>query len=92
MGLEVFLKAYQNEHWLKFVETCNENVDANDVEFVDISVPRDIATVLYWRLNNHANNWLLKPVPALNFERPIDLLKSDDGKKILKVALMRMPD
>ncbi|KQX51394.1 antitoxin Xre/MbcA/ParS toxin-binding domain-containing protein [Paenibacillus sp. Root444D2] len=81
MDLDVFLKAFHNEHSLKFVETCNEIVDANDIKFVDIIVPRDIATVLYWRLKNHANNWLLKPVPALNFERPIDLLKSDDGKK-----------
>ncbi|UKS28076.1 hypothetical protein LOZ80_03810 [Paenibacillus sp. HWE-109] len=92
MGLEVFLKEFHSEHWLKFVETCNETFDANDIEFIDISVPRDIATVLYRGLKNHANNGLLKPVPALNFERPVDLLKSDDGKKILKVALMRMPD
>ncbi|MEC0270459.1 antitoxin Xre/MbcA/ParS toxin-binding domain-containing protein [Paenibacillus anseongense] len=92
MGFEVFLKAFHEQHWLEFVETCSKYVDENDIEFGDISVPKDIAIVLYWRLKNHANNWLFKPVPALNYARPIDLLKSDDGKKILKVALMRMPN
>lgn len=92
MGLEIFLNAFHEDHWHDFVATCSKDVDEDSIELGDISVPKDISIVLYWRLRNHAYNWLSKPVPALDHATPIELLKSEDGKKILKVALMRMPD
>ncbi|SED08935.1 Protein of unknown function [Paenibacillus sp. GP183] len=92
MGFEVSLKDYHEDHWLKFVDNCSKSVVESEIEFGDISVPKDIAIVLNYRLRNHARTWLFKSVPALDNVKPIDLLNSEEGKNILRVALMRMPD
>ncbi|WP_157276818.1 hypothetical protein [Paenibacillus sp. Soil766] len=46
MGLEVFLKAFNENNWCNFVATCSKDVDENSIELGVISVPEENFTMI----------------------------------------------
>ncbi len=95
MGLEVFLKAFREEHWQRYLEVCSKsNVKCNiQLEDHSIDLPEDIGLVLCYIFGNYlAAKWLYKQISVIDDIQPIKLLKSESGKNILRELLMRMPD
>ena len=80
-----------NEGWEEFV-ACFPALEMQLYQRCEID--HDIASVLYWKKGNDVdrlNRWLEQPVPALDGEAPVDILKQPDGKAILRSLIMRMP-
>lgn len=57
-----------------------------------LSLPDDIQIVLLCKLGGYIVEWINKKVPALENEKPIDYLRTTDGTRAIKAAIMRMPD
>jgi len=91
--LDVFLKAYKEDHWNKYLEFCRgENVQYN-TQLGGITLPEDIAVVICYRFGEYeATQWLHKRVPALGNIQPKELLCNERGQNILREVLMRLPD
>lgn len=95
MSLDVFLKAFKKDDWNEYVLFCQEYIVKYSNEITScldhLSVPDDIKAVMIYKFEGYASTWIYKIVPALEGTIPIDLLQTEDGIKILKVALMRIP-
>ncbi len=90
--LLVLLNEYPGDDaWDQFVSTFPEIY----IDFIDqIPIDADILKVLYWKKGNNADrvlNWLGKPIPALDGNTVFDILKMQEGKTVLRTAIMRMP-
>lgn len=93
---EILLSEFNEVHWDKFYKYYLSQYDKVEDEVIKsvlcLSIPDDIIVVLLIKLGEHLNKWIISSLPALGYIKPIDLLKSDKGLKVLKAAIMRMPD
>lgn len=64
---------------------------ALQAEAAKSGIPEDIQIVLLPDMGEYLLTWIHKKVPALGNEKPSDWLKSEEGTKALKAAIMRMP-
>jgi len=90
--LLILLNEYPGDDaWEQFVSTFPEvYIDYIDQNSIDV----DILKVLYWKKGNNAErvlSWLGKPIPALDGNTVFDIMKMQEGRTILRTAIMRMP-
>lgn len=52
---------------------------------------QDKAQVIFYHTDDYALKWMRQNVPALNHQKPIECIKTDDGILYLKKCLMRFP-
>jgi hypothetical protein len=87
---------YKEENWNKVVNAYKDNYSKIDDDLKEevtlLGLPQDIQIVLLCKLGGYLSQWIHKNVPALGNKKPIDYLKTDDGTRALKAAIMRMPD
>lgn len=80
-----------DDAWGNFV-SCFPEMDADLLN--QIPIETDFIRALYWKKGSNLGrlkSWLVKPVPALDGKTPIEILKLEEGKTILRTAIMRMP-
>jgi hypothetical protein len=90
--LLVLLNEYPGDDaWEQFVsnfpEVCIDHIDQN-------SIDADILKVLYWKKGRNAERvlrWLGKPIPALDGNTVFNIMEMQEGRTILRTAIMRMP-
>jgi hypothetical protein len=89
------LKEFEEHHWIKFLEYYQSIYDfqQDDIKGLldDLKIPKDIKIVTIGYLKKHAKEWLYAEIPAIENQRPIDLLNSHNGTTALKAALIRLP-
>lgn len=56
-----------------------------------IEFPTDLAKVIKGTLGTQRFEWIQKKIPALNGQRVVDLIKTENGLKAVKLILFRMP-
>lgn len=83
--------ALNEKYWTNFVSAFeNSKVDISELN--DYKLPNDIKIILIQRMGKYAKDWLEKVVPALDNYKPIDLSKTEEGIKAIKMVLLSMPD
>jgi Antitoxin Xre/MbcA/ParS C-terminal toxin-binding domain len=89
-------KYYSAHNWESFVSGVRQRADPNVLELGSrvsaLGIPEDIALGLaeIFR-DDDAIRWVHSSIPALENERPIDIVSSREGIKALKVCIMRLP-
>jgi hypothetical protein len=95
-SIEILSCAFKEDTWQKLVNLCIEKYSqANNevkLKLEKLNIPKDIIIVLIYRVGGYAPEWLHNEIIALDNNKPIDLLKSDKGRRAVKEALQRMPD
>lgn len=90
--LEGLYQGYRgDEAWEKFV---NNFPEAPDADFLEFGIPGDIVKTLISKVGpvNHSKKWLVSNIPALDYCKPIDILRDyDNGEIVIRSVLMRMP-
>ncbi|WP_187274119.1 MbcA/ParS/Xre antitoxin family protein [Paenibacillus sp. N3.4] len=95
-GVEVLAREYKESTWLNYLNYCkirilsltNESRNCLD----DLEIDTEIKIVLIVRFQSYAREWLHKKVPALDEQKPMELLATESGTKAVKEALLRIPD
>ena len=80
-----------DDSWENFV-SCFPEMDTNLLD--QIPIETDFGRALYWKKGNNLGrlkNQQAKPVPAFDGKTPFEILKMEEGRTILRTAVMRMP-
>lgn len=96
MDIQILVKEFKEKHWINYYqmskryfdslpESIKESLDTLDLE-------EDIKTVLIYRLKDNAKTWLDSGLPLIDGIKPIELLGMEEGEKVLKEILLRMPE
>ncbi|MGG1942954.1 antitoxin Xre/MbcA/ParS toxin-binding domain-containing protein [Paenibacillus polymyxa] len=92
---ETYLKEFKPESWANMVQIYQERYDQVDpvirAKVAKSKIPKEIQIVLLPDMGEYLLTWMDKKVPALGHETPSDYLKSEEGTKALKAAILRMP-
>jgi len=90
--LTILFEEYPGDDaWVHFV-SCFPEIDTKLLD--QIPIETDFVRALYWKKGDNLDrvkHWLVKPVPALDGKTPLEILKLEEGKTILRTAIMRMP-
>ena len=78
-----------DEAWSDYVSNFP---DIDNSIFSSLYIDDDIAKAIVWHTGSEfAVKWLAKKIPSLDYLKPIDVMELQEGKVILRSALMRMP-
>ncbi|KZE77754.1 hypothetical protein AV545_09875 [Paenibacillus jamilae] len=92
---EIYLKEFKPESWAHMVQIYQERYDQVDpairAKVAQSHIPKEIQIVLLPDMGEYLLTWMDLEVPALGHETPSDYLKSEEGIKALKAAILRMP-
>ncbi|TKH35655.1 hypothetical protein C1I59_17535 [Paenibacillus polymyxa] len=92
---EIYLKEFKPESWANMVQIYQEQYDQVDpavkAKMAKSEIPKEIQIVLLPDMGEYLLTWMDRKVPALGHETPSDYLKSEEGTKALKAAILRMP-
>ncbi|MHB0860405.1 hypothetical protein ACYCS5_03885 [Paenibacillus sp. SEL3] len=92
---DIYLKEFKPESWANMVQIYQERYDQVDpairVKVAESKIPKEIQIVLLPDMGEYLLTWMDRKVPALGHETPSDYLKSEEGTKALKAAILRMP-
>lgn len=95
MSLDILLKEFKENNWhdcVLFYREYNVRYSDEIKSCLDhLNIPDDIKIALIYKFEKYASEWIYKKVPALEETKPIDLLQTENGIKILKAAIMRIP-
>jgi Protein of unknown function (DUF2384) len=83
-----------DEAWRKFSDCFDEEWQKcafHDEVLLLVKGDLEIAKVVYGTFLKDYGQWLIKPIPALSGNTPVECLNSEDRKRWLKTILMRMP-
>ncbi|GGF67347.1 hypothetical protein GCM10010912_10380 [Paenibacillus albidus] len=92
---EIYLKEFKEDSWEEMVQLYQELY--NEVEpglrtrVESSGIPEDILRVLLPDMGEYLLTWMEEQVPALGYEKPSDYLKTAEGTRALKSAILRMP-
>ena len=90
--LTILYEEYSGDDaWGNFV-SCFPEINTDLLN--QIPIETDFVRALYWKKGDNLDrvkNWLEKPLPALDGKTPFEILKLEEGKTILRTAIMRMP-
>jgi len=89
------LEQYYNgqKNWLEFSSNFNEEWKSSEFQKTLLSKLNnqiDIASVVYFHIEEHSLEWINKKIPALSNLTPLECLKTEETTNRLKVCLMRM--
>lgn len=85
-----FADSYKDEYWNKFYR-CFPVIISNKNTFSNI--PSDILSSLIGLIGEEqVENWMNSEFEELDNMKPIDLLKTDNGVKALKMYILSMPN
>ena len=65
----------------------NIQVETNELP----GIPVDVAKVIKGMLGMEKDEWANKIIPALDYQRVVDLVKTEEGQNAVKIILIRMP-
>jgi hypothetical protein len=87
--LSILYKEYPgDEAWSDYVSNFP---DIDNSIFSNLNIDDDIAKAIVWHAGSEfAVKWLMKKIPSLDHQKPIDVMELQDGKVILRSALMRI--
>ncbi|AIW41046.1 MULTISPECIES: antitoxin Xre/MbcA/ParS toxin-binding domain-containing protein [Paenibacillus] len=92
---DIYLKEFKPENWANMVQIYQERYAQVDpairAKVVESKIPKEIQIVLLPDMGEYLLTWMDRKVPALGNETPSDYLKSEEGTKALKAAILRMP-
>jgi len=90
IGVKKFANAYKDEYWGNFSK-CFPVINLKRGMFENI--PIDVLSSLVGLLGEEQlEKWLNYEIEELDKIKPIDLLKTDDGLKALKMYILSMPN
>ncbi len=80
--------SYNDKAWNNFLVFFNcVNVEGDDFK----EIPEDIARVIVGTIGKtQSKDWINKPLERLDNQKVIDLVKSEKGKRALKIFLLSM--
>ncbi|MCP3779009.1 DUF2384 domain-containing protein [Paenibacillus sp. Lou8.1] len=92
---DIYLKEFKPESWANMVQLYQERYDQVDpairAKVAESKIPKEIQIVLLPDMGEYLLTWMDRKVPALGHETPSHYLKSEEGTKALKAAILRMP-
>ncbi|MDN4077836.1 DUF2384 domain-containing protein [Paenibacillus polymyxa] len=92
---ETYLKEFKPESWANMVQIYQERYDQVDLviraKVAKSKIPKELQIVLLPDMGEYLLTWMVRKIPALGHETPSDYLKSEEGTKALKAAILRMP-
>jgi hypothetical protein len=88
--LSILYKEYPGDKsWSEYVSSFP---DIDRSIFLGFCLDDDIAKAIVWHTGfEFAVKWLTKNIPSLDNKKPIDVMELEEGKVIIRSALMRMP-
>lgn len=76
------------EKQYEIYERAFDCVEVNNEELPQI--PTELLKVIKGKLGDEMSDWVKKEIPALDNQKVVDLVKTQDGIKAVKMLLFRM--
>ncbi len=93
---DILAEEFDQDRWNNIYSYFSDEFKKLDEQLIkkaeNINIPNDIKQVLICKLGIGLDEWINSSIPAFAGKRPVDYLKDEEGIKILKAGIMRMPD
>jgi hypothetical protein len=96
LSFKIFAREFKEQYWINYYQMSKKYFDSfpeslkTSLDSLDLQ--EDIKTVVIYRLEDNAKAWLNSGLPILDGIKPVELYRTEEGRRALKEILLMMPD